>query len=65
MKRPKLYSFFFHYNKPLSQQRGKNVLSVHFRDTCHFVESLQCNVPVGSKIVLVEVIDVGYCIDVG
>ena len=49
MKRPKLYSFFFHYNKPLSKQRGKNVMSIHFRDACHFVESLNCNVPIATR----------------
>jgi hypothetical protein len=49
MKRPKLYSFFFHYHKALSQKRGKNVLSIHFQDACHFVEGLQCKVPVSTR----------------
>ena len=49
MKKQKPYSFFFHYNKPLSQQRGKNILSVHFRNACHFVESLSCNVPIATR----------------
>lgn len=26
-----LYSFFYHYNKPLSKQRGKPQISIHWR----------------------------------
>lgn len=42
--RPKV--FFFHYNKPLSKQMGRNILSIHFDKQCHFVEELECNVPI-------------------
>lgn len=49
MKKQKLYSFFFHYNKPLSQQRGRNVLSIHFKDACHYVEGLSCQVPIATR----------------
>jgi len=49
MKKQRPYTFFFHYNKPLSQQRGRNVLSLHFKDTCHFVEGLSCNVPIATR----------------
>ena len=45
----KKFSFFFHYNKPLSQQRGRNVLSIHFKNACHFVEGLKCNVPIATR----------------
>ena len=37
--------FFYHYNKPESQHRGKPIISVHFDNTCHMVESLEVNVP--------------------
>lgn len=45
----KLFNFFFHYNKPLSKQRGRNVLSIHFKDACHFVEGLSCKVPIATR----------------
>lgn len=47
MKKP--FAFFFHYNKPMSQKWGKNILSIHWQDTCHFVEGLRCNVPVATR----------------
>lgn len=45
----KNYSFFFHYNKPASLQAGTNKLSIHFRDTCHIVDGVKCDVPIGSR----------------
>lgn len=45
----KKFAFFFHYNKPLSKKLGKNILSIHWQDACHFVEGLRCNVPVHTR----------------
>lgn len=43
------YSFYFHYNKPASMQAGSNRLSVHYRDVCHIVESIDCRVPIKTR----------------
>ena len=37
--------FFFHYNKPESVRQGRNVLTVHWKGTCHLVNSISCDVP--------------------
>ena len=42
-------AFWFHFNKPESKKRGRNVLSVHYRGKCHMVESIECNVPVRTR----------------
>ena len=39
-------AFYFHYNKPLSKQHGKTILSIHYNKTCHFVTDIECNVPI-------------------
>lgn len=39
----KKYSFFFHYNKPLSKQRGKPQVSVHYRNQCAIVDNVVLN----------------------
>ncbi len=41
--------FFYHYNKPLTQQLGIVIWSVHFKNTCYFVKGFTCNVPSESK----------------
>lgn len=46
----KKYSFFYHYNKPISAKRGKPAISVHYRDTCLIVDNIICNVPTKGKI---------------
>jgi hypothetical protein len=43
-------AFFYHYNKPLSQQRGVPTITIHFKGACHFVEGLTCTVPTKSRI---------------
>lgn len=43
-------SFWYHYNKPLSLQRKKPVISIHFDDKCHFVENLKIEVPTQGRI---------------
>lgn len=43
-------SFFYHYNKPLSQSRGVPTISLHFQNQCHFVDSLECSVPTKSRV---------------
>lgn len=43
------YRFFYHYNKPLSQQLGKVMWSVHFRHRCFMVESIACFTPAFTK----------------
>lgn len=45
----KQQAFWFHYNKPLSLQRKKNILTVHFNGVCHFVEGLDCRVPIKTR----------------
>lgn len=44
------YSFFFHYNKPLTQQRGVPTVSVHFRGKCHFVDNVIVRVATAGRI---------------
>jgi hypothetical protein len=41
--------FWFHYNKPLSKQKGCNVLTIHYKGACHFVTGLICNVPIATR----------------
>ena len=45
----KQYSFFWHYNKPASRAAGRNILSVHYRQKCHLVYDVECNVPLKTK----------------
>lgn len=42
--------FFFHYNKPASLVAGRPKLSVHWLKACYIVDSIDCQVPVRSKI---------------
>lgn len=37
--------FSFHYNKPASLRQNKNVLTVHWKNTCHLVNNISCDVP--------------------
>lgn len=46
----KKYAFFYHYNKPLSKQKGKPVISIHYRGQCLMVDNLVCNVKTRGKI---------------
>ena len=39
----KLYRFFYHYHK------AKSAMTVHFRDTCHSVKHIRCEVPCETK----------------
>jgi hypothetical protein len=32
------YRYFFHYNKPLSRKLGKQMITLHFKNKCHFLE---------------------------
>ena len=40
--------FWYHYNKPESKKQGRNVITVHWRDACHPVNKILCNVPTES-----------------
>jgi len=40
--------FWFHYNKPASRREERNVLTLHWKGTCHRVHSVKCLVPVES-----------------
>ena len=42
-------AFWFHYNKPLSQQRGEPMMTVHCHGACHFVRHIECHVPVRTR----------------
>ena len=44
----KLKRFFFHYNKPESRKQGRNVLTVHWKNSCIPVNHLKINVPIES-----------------
>lgn len=44
------YRFFFHFNKPLSRQRGKPQISVHYRGVCHIADNVVCWTPVAGRI---------------
>lgn len=41
--------FLYHYNKPLSQQLGEVIWSVHFKNTCYFTRKIKCTVESESK----------------
>ena len=43
-------SFWFHYNKPASVQKGKPQITVHYNNTCHLVDNLECSVPTKGRI---------------
>lgn len=50
----KQYVFYFHLNKPatkeaLKQKKGKPVWSLHYRRTCHQVESIKCSAQTETK----------------
>ena len=38
--------FWFHYNKPESRKQGRNVLTVHWKNACHPVNSITCGTPI-------------------
>ena len=40
--------FFFHYNKPESRKQGRNVLTVHWKNSCIPVNNIKVNVPTES-----------------
>ena len=42
--------FFFHYNKPASQQAGHPVLTVHWQGACHLVKGVDCRVPCATRL---------------
>ena len=44
------HTFFFHYNKPASKQKGKPVISLHYRKHCLLVDNLVCTVPTQGRI---------------
>ena len=46
----KKYSFFYHYNKPLSRATGSPKLTVHYKGVCHVVDSIECLVPTASRV---------------
>lgn len=37
--------FFFHYNKPESGKKGRNVLTLHWKGKCHLVNKIICYAP--------------------
>lgn len=45
----KPFKFWFHYNKPQSLQQKCNVLTVHFKNACHFVTGIDCRVPIETR----------------
>jgi hypothetical protein len=48
MSKPKKKRFWYHYNKPESKRQGRNVLTLHWRDKCHLIHSLECHAPTES-----------------
>jgi hypothetical protein len=49
-KKEKPRTFFFHYNKPASQQAKAPRISVHWKDACHIVHNVKCDVPCEGRI---------------
>lgn len=37
-------TFYYHYNKPLSQKSGIPIISIHYSGKCIFVEGIKINV---------------------
>ena len=48
MTKSKKRRFWYHYNKPESKKQGRNVITVHWKDTCYPVNKVICNVPTES-----------------
>ena len=42
-------AFSFHYNKPMSKAKGRNILTVHYNKQCILVEDIECNVPIKTR----------------
>lgn len=42
--------FFFHYNKPASLKAGKVQISLHYSNTCHILDNVECRVSTKGKI---------------
>ena len=40
--------FFYHYNKPASKKSDRNIMTLHWKDKCHPVNGIICNVPTES-----------------
>ena len=45
MSEPRKKRFWYHYNKPESKRQGRNVLTLHYKDRCHLIHSLECKAP--------------------
>jgi hypothetical protein len=43
------YRFFYHFNKPMTQKTGKVFWSIHYRQTCYYVNNIECLVPTNTK----------------
>lgn len=43
-------AFFFHFNKPLSKQKGKPQISVHQSGKCMIADNVDCRVPCRGRI---------------
>jgi hypothetical protein len=42
--------FFYHYNKPMSSQKGRPIISVHHNNQCMMVDNIVCNVKTWGHI---------------
>jgi hypothetical protein len=38
-----MITFWFHFNKPKTQQTGEVTVSLHYDDRCHFVKNVVLN----------------------
>lgn len=45
----KKYRFFYHFNKPMTKKSGYVHWSIHFRNKCYIVRSIECNVNTQTK----------------
>lgn len=43
-------AFFFHFNKPATIKNKKVVISIHYKNTCHLVDNVYCDVPCKGRI---------------
>lgn len=39
----KEYTFWLHYNQPESKKKKKPQMTIHYQDTCYFVNNIICN----------------------
>ena len=44
-----VFRFFYHYNKPLSRSQGKPMISLHYKNQCHFIDGAKFKIKVDTE----------------